>query len=892
MHTIKRLLVRVAPMIFCLLPSTFCLGQGTAFTYQGRLNVGSNPANGLYDLQFGVFDAATNGAQQGSYFTNSATVVSNGLFTVILDFGSGIFTGPARWLDISVRTNGGTFVPLTPRQVITSTPYAIQSLNAASAMSAQSVLAGNITGTLNPGQLPSGIVTNGASGVSISGAFTGNGSGLTNVPGTSPWQTVAGTNVMAASNQSYLVTNSSMTTVMLPVAANVGDIVTVSGSNNWQVVGGWTVNNNAPATNWSGVASSADGAKLVASSGAQFSPGRIYTSTDSGRHWSVTSNFFGVVANDSWTCVASSADGATLAAGSTDGQYLAVSSDSGAMWFSEMFNVIQYELGPPSQTSVACSAGGIVVAWTGAQYQLGTPNAGFQNGVSMANGSILLLSSSTNSPVDLIVWTSVACSSDGTKLVTLASNGQIFTSTNSGATWSTNNNFPGVNWTSVASSSDGTRLVAAGSASQIFTSTNSGVTWSTNNSPSANWTSVASSADGSKLVAASGTGIYISRDSGATWANSGAPAAAWASVASSADGTRLVAAVNGGRLWTSGYFPGTVGTSQFQYLGNGVWQPVATPASQITGTLPAADLPASVVTNGEAGVALSGTFGGNISGNGSGLTNLNAAQLTGGPVPNSVLPATLALLNANNSFTGIQTINGNLAINNSTIDLNTVQINQTNETADGYGLVVAANTLNAGVPYGECIQMSAPALAGGIGLVVDDSAAGDNSTILLLIRNNVNGTRTNIMAVTAGGNVGIGTNAPQAVLHVVGNILGTGSIKSPMSRVANIINTGGPLNLTNSFASGGGTLIISASGSGYSLVGGARIGMNVVLDGTTVDNCSVEANPANTHMAFVPKTIVKPGVSAGNHTLVLSPISGTSTDVNDNFNVTVQEVPY
>jgi hypothetical protein len=165
-------------MAFCLLPSTFCLGQGTAFTYQGRLNVGPNPANGLYDLQFGLFDAITNGTQQGVYITNSATTVSNGLFTVSLDF-SNQFPGAARWLEISVRTNGnGAFATLAQRQALTSTPYSIQSANAASA---NSVAAGNITGTLTPVQLPSGIVTNGASGVSISGTFTGNGSGLTHL---------------------------------------------------------------------------------------------------------------------------------------------------------------------------------------------------------------------------------------------------------------------------------------------------------------------------------------------------------------------------------------------------------------------------------------------------------------------------------------------------------------------------------------------------------------------------------------------------------------------------------------------------------------------------------------------------------------------------------------
>src|SRR5215471_10593812 len=81
----------------CILASAFgfrASAQSTAFTYQGRLNNGANPANGLYDLGFAVYDAATGGTPQGSPFTNSATAVSNGLFTVTLDFGPGVFTGP------------------------------------------------------------------------------------------------------------------------------------------------------------------------------------------------------------------------------------------------------------------------------------------------------------------------------------------------------------------------------------------------------------------------------------------------------------------------------------------------------------------------------------------------------------------------------------------------------------------------------------------------------------------------------------------------------------------------------------------------------------------------------------------------------------------------------
>jgi hypothetical protein len=66
--------------------------QGTAFTYQGRLDDGPTPANGGYDLRVVVFDAATGGNQRG-LLTNNAVAASNGLFTTTLDFGSGVFDG-------------------------------------------------------------------------------------------------------------------------------------------------------------------------------------------------------------------------------------------------------------------------------------------------------------------------------------------------------------------------------------------------------------------------------------------------------------------------------------------------------------------------------------------------------------------------------------------------------------------------------------------------------------------------------------------------------------------------------------------------------------------------------------------------------------------------------
>jgi hypothetical protein len=108
--------------------------QTSSFTYQGRLTDGGTSANGNYDLQFALFDSLSGGAQVGSTQSLNTVAVSNGVFTVSLDFGASAFNGAARFLEISARpSSGGAFTLLSPRQPITSTPYAVRSLNATTA---------------------------------------------------------------------------------------------------------------------------------------------------------------------------------------------------------------------------------------------------------------------------------------------------------------------------------------------------------------------------------------------------------------------------------------------------------------------------------------------------------------------------------------------------------------------------------------------------------------------------------------------------------------------------------------------------------------------------------------------------------------------------------------
>jgi hypothetical protein len=113
---------------------------GTAFMYQGRLTDGNAPATGVYDLYVLLYDAETGGAQMGAVAVEDVTV-TNGVFTVMLDFGPVAFTGNRCWLHIGVRPGNSTdmFTSLSPRQEVTPTPYALFATTASTALSARAL---------------------------------------------------------------------------------------------------------------------------------------------------------------------------------------------------------------------------------------------------------------------------------------------------------------------------------------------------------------------------------------------------------------------------------------------------------------------------------------------------------------------------------------------------------------------------------------------------------------------------------------------------------------------------------------------------------------------------------------------------------------------------------
>jgi hypothetical protein len=145
--------------------------QGTAFTYQGQLQNNGSLASGTYNLTFSLFNTNTSGVPVAGPVTTNGIIVTNGLFTVMIDFGSGVFTGTNYWLEIDVETNGaGSFTTLAPRQQVTPVPYAITAEN----------LDGRVASGGLSGSYGNQVTLNNAANQFV-GSFAGNGANVTSV---------------------------------------------------------------------------------------------------------------------------------------------------------------------------------------------------------------------------------------------------------------------------------------------------------------------------------------------------------------------------------------------------------------------------------------------------------------------------------------------------------------------------------------------------------------------------------------------------------------------------------------------------------------------------------------------------------------------------------------
>jgi len=100
----------------------------STITYQGELLSSNAQFNGLADFQFSIYGVLAGGvAEAGPIQLNNVTVL-DGRFTVPLTFGSSVFDGSNRYLEVAVRipAGAGGFTTLAPRQRITAAPYSLQ----------------------------------------------------------------------------------------------------------------------------------------------------------------------------------------------------------------------------------------------------------------------------------------------------------------------------------------------------------------------------------------------------------------------------------------------------------------------------------------------------------------------------------------------------------------------------------------------------------------------------------------------------------------------------------------------------------------------------------------------------------------------------------------------
>jgi hypothetical protein len=183
-----------------LLFSTTLFAQTTAFTYQGKLaDNNANPLSGHYDFQFKLFDGTGTPQppppQQPTTVTLTNILVTAGIFTVQIDFGAcaTCFDGSARFLEIAVRPhsadpNNPPYATLSPRQPITSTPYAVKSMSAANATTADGLSVACVN-CVTSSQIASvnGSVVTGA--IPVGSVPPGSGNYIQNIPDTTAQQT-------------------------------------------------------------------------------------------------------------------------------------------------------------------------------------------------------------------------------------------------------------------------------------------------------------------------------------------------------------------------------------------------------------------------------------------------------------------------------------------------------------------------------------------------------------------------------------------------------------------------------------------------------------------------------------------------------------------------------
>jgi photosystem II stability/assembly factor-like uncharacterized protein len=241
-----------------------------------------------------------------------------------------------------------------------------------------------------------------------------------------------------------------------------------------------------------------------------------------------------LLGQNNWSSITSNSKGDRLAI-CVNGGGLFISHEGGASWFQ-----------PPDPyrywACIRSSSDGIKLVASSLGYLYTSIDSG--------------LTWSANSPAGFRDWGPVAISSGGMSLAACVSSGYIHTSTDGGATWVERSSGPVCRWKNIKISSNGLKLIAVGYSQNdpnvkvVYVSSNGGVSWA---KQLLSGEILAASADGLNLAvgSSSSSSFYTSSDGGSGWASRVFPTLGLAALTISADGKELAGCTNGGDIYRS-----------------------------------------------------------------------------------------------------------------------------------------------------------------------------------------------------------------------------------------------------------------------------------------------------------------------------------------------------
>lgn len=294
------------------------------------------------------------------------------------------------------------------------------------------------------------------------------------------------------------------------------------------------VNTNSDVGSPFAIAVSSDGTKIVA-----IQSKKIFTSKDAGNTWKMAIDITNSMAGSSMSfkAVTPSKTGTSF--------YVAPTKVSSTASFSAFYKIdatVPNGVNPvslpygnyPSFTSMDSSDDGrnfLATQFDGFAYK-GSSVTSFTQSIYMGDAKLTM-------------------SSDGTKAVAVSSSGSVYSTTNSGSTWTNLKQIAVRKWTNIDSDASGSKWIATEQNGGVYYSTDMGATWNQYSILGTGpWTSVSLSDDG-QIIAASKAGttgqVYFSKDGGNTWATSSSlGTGVWTLVKISPDGKRFYAATNVG----------------------------------------------------------------------------------------------------------------------------------------------------------------------------------------------------------------------------------------------------------------------------------------------------------------------------------------------------------